>query len=48
MLNAIKYYDLHIYVSMSDCHIPFKKTGIFNGIASLVSGIPGRYMAVNG
>jgi xylulokinase len=49
--GAIKDYDPHIYVGTSDwiiCHIPFKKTDIFHGIAALVSGIPGRYMAING
>jgi len=48
--GAVKNYDTHIYIGTSDwviCHIPFKKTDIFHDIGAVVSGIPGRYLAVN-
>lgn len=29
------------------CHVPFKKTDLFHNMASIPSGIPGRYLLVN-
>jgi len=43
-------YDAHFYIGTSSwltCHVPFKKTDIFQGIASLPSAIPGRYFVAN-
>ncbi|MCD6585153.1 MAG: FGGY-family carbohydrate kinase [Desulfobacteraceae bacterium] len=43
-------YDAHFYIGTSSwltCHVPFKKTDIFRGIASLPSAIPGRYFVAN-
>ena len=40
----------HLYIGTSSwivCHVPFKKTDLFHNIASIPSGIPGRYMMVN-
>ncbi|MFX1287361.1 MAG: FGGY-family carbohydrate kinase [Promethearchaeota archaeon] len=48
--GAVKNYDTHIYIGTSDwvvCHVPFKKTDIFHGIGTILSGIPGRYFAIN-
>jgi len=43
-------YDAHFYIGTSSwltCHVPFKKTDIFRGIASLPSAIPGRYFVAD-
>jgi len=43
-------YDAHFYIGTSSwltCHVPFKKTDIFHGIASLPSAIPGRYFVAD-
>lgn len=43
-------YDAHFYIGTSSwltCHVPFKKTDIIRGIASLPSAIPGRYFVAN-
>ena len=43
-------YEPHIYVGTSSwlcCHVPFKKTDLFNNMASLPSAIPGRYLILN-
>ncbi|NDG83635.1 MAG: xylulose kinase [Proteobacteria bacterium] len=40
----------HLYIGTSSwivCHVPFKKTDLFHNIASIPSGIPGRYLMVN-
>jgi xylulokinase len=40
----------HIYIGTSAwiiSHVPFKKTDLFHNIASIPSGIPGRYLMVN-
>ncbi len=47
---AVKDYEGHIYIGTSSwltCHVPFKKTDIAHSIASLPSGIPGRYLVTN-
>jgi xylulokinase len=44
--GAISDFDGHLYVGTSSwisCHVPFKKTDILRGIASLPSPIPGKY-----
>ncbi len=43
-------YDAHFYIGTSawlTCHVPFKKTDIFRGIASLPSAIPGKYFVAD-
>jgi xylulokinase len=43
-------YDAHFYIGTSSwltCHVPFKKTDILRGIASLPSAIPGRYFVAD-
>ena len=48
--GAVKDFEGHIYIGTSSwilCHIPFKKTDIFNKIASIPSAIPGKYFSVN-
>ncbi len=43
-------YDAHFYIGTSSwltCHVPFKKTDIIHGIASLPSAIPGRYFVAD-
>ncbi|MFZ9596467.1 MAG: xylulokinase [Bdellovibrionia bacterium] len=40
----------HLYIGTSSwmvCHVPFKKTDLFHNMASIPSGIPGRYLLVN-
>ncbi len=40
----------HLYIGTSSwlaCHVPFKKTDVNHGVASLPSAIPGRYLATN-
>jgi xylulokinase len=44
--GCVEDYLAHLYVGTSSwviAHVPFKKTDIFHNIASLPSGIPGRY-----
>jgi xylulokinase len=48
--GAVKDFEAHFYVGTSawlTCHVPFKKTDIVSGIASLPSAIPGRYFVAN-
>jgi xylulokinase len=48
--GAVSDYQAHFYIGTSawlTCHVPFKKTDIFSGIASLPSAIPGRYFVAN-
>lgn len=48
--GAVRDYEAHLYIGTSSwltCHVPFKKTDIFHGIASLPSAIPGRYFIAN-
>lgn len=40
----------HLYIGTSSwliCHVPFKKTDIAHGIASLPAAVPNRYLAAN-
>jgi len=44
--GAVRDFDGHLYVGTSSwltCHVPFKKTDLFHGIASLPSPLPGKY-----
>ena len=44
--GAIDEHSAHLYVGTSSwlsCHVPYKRTDVFNNITSLPSGIPGRY-----
>ena len=44
--GAVDDYKPHLYIGTSSwltCHIPFKKTDIFQNMASLPSAIPGKY-----
>ncbi len=46
--GAVADFAAHVYIGTSSwvsCHVPFKKTDIIHTIASLPSGIPGRYLA---
>ncbi len=48
--GAVADFQGHLYLGTSSwisCHVPFKKTDLFHGIASLPSAIPGRYFAAN-
>jgi len=48
--GAVKDYEPHLYIGTSSwlvCHVPFKKTDLFHNMASLPSGIPGRYLLTN-
>ncbi len=45
--GAVRDFEQHLYIGTSSwltCHVPFKKTDIFHGLASLPSAIPGRYL----
>jgi xylulokinase len=44
--GAVRDFEGHLYVGTSSwltCHVPFKKTDLFRGIASLPSPLPGKY-----
>ena len=48
--GAVRDYETHLYLGTSSwisCHVPFKKTDLFNNMASLPSAIPGRYYIAN-
>ena len=48
--GAVEDFAAHLYIGTSSwltCHVPFKKTDIASGIASLPSAIPGRYFVAN-
>lgn len=48
--GAVRDYDAHLYIGTSSwlaCHVPYKKTDLLHNIASLPSGIPGRYLVTN-
>ena len=43
-------FDGHLYIGTSSwisCHVPFKKTDALTNIASIPSGIPGRYLVAD-
>jgi xylulokinase len=44
--GAVRDFEGHLYVGTSSwltCHVPFKKTDLFHGVASLPSPLPGKY-----
>ena len=48
--GAVGDFEGHLYIGTSSwltCHVPFKKTDIFHGMASLPSAIPGKYFVAN-
>ncbi|NOZ87893.1 MAG: xylulose kinase [Deltaproteobacteria bacterium] len=48
--GAVKDYASHLCVGTSSwltCHVPFKKTSLLHNMATLPSGIPGRYFVAN-
>jgi xylulokinase len=48
--GAVRDFQAHVYLGTSSwltCHVPFKKTDLFNNMASLPSAIPGRYFIAN-
>jgi xylulokinase len=48
--GAVRDFEGHLYIGTSSwiaCHVPFKKTDISHGIASLPSAIPGRYLVAD-
>jgi xylulokinase len=48
--GSVRDFDAHLYLGTSSwisCHVPFKKTDLFNNMASLPSAIPGKYYIAN-
>jgi xylulokinase len=48
--GAVDDFDGHLYIGTSSwisCHVPFKKTDALTNIASIPSGIPGRYLVAD-
>ncbi len=48
--GAVRDGQAHVYLGTSSwitCHVPFKKTDLFNNMASLPSALPGRYFVAN-
>ncbi|MDA8380790.1 MAG: FGGY-family carbohydrate kinase [Actinomycetota bacterium] len=48
--GAVAPYACHLYIGTSSwltCHVPFKRASIANGIATIPSAIPGRYMVAD-
>lgn len=48
--GAVGDYEGHLYLGTSSwlsCHVPFKKTDVLRGVASLPSPLPGRYFVAN-
>lgn len=48
--GAVRDFEGHLYIGTSawlTCHVPFKKTDLLRGVASLPSPIPGRYFVAN-
>ena len=48
--GAVHDFDGHLYIGTSSwvsCHVPFKKTDALTNIASIPSGIPGRYLVAD-
>jgi xylulokinase len=48
--GAVRDFEAHLCVGTSSwlvCHVPYKKTDLFHNMASLPSGIPGRYLLTN-
>tara|TARA_Y100000310_G_scaffold39142_1_gene36733 strand:- start:5402 stop:6976 length:1575 start_codon:yes stop_codon:yes gene_type:complete len=48
--GAVMDFEPHLYVGTSSwitCHVPYKKTDLFHNMASIPSGIPGKYFIAN-
>jgi xylulokinase len=48
--GAVEDFAPHLYIGTSSwisCHVPFKKTSMGTNIASLPSGVPGRYLVAD-
>jgi xylulokinase len=48
--GAVGDYDAHLYIGTSSwisCHVPFKKTDALTNVASIPSGLPGRYVVAD-
>ncbi len=48
--GAVADFEGHLYIGTSSwisCHVPFKKTDALTNIASIPSGIPGRYLVAD-
>lgn len=48
--GAVRDFQAHVYLGTSSwlsCHVPWKKTDLFNNMASLPSALPGRYFLAN-
>ena len=48
--GAVLDYQMHLYIGTSSwmtCHVPFKKTALLSGIATLPSALPGKYFVAN-
>jgi xylulokinase len=48
--GAVRDYEGHLYIGTSSwvvAHVPFKKTDVLHGIASIPCSIPGKYLIVN-
>jgi len=48
--GAVEDYEGHLYLGTSSwlsCHVPFKKTDVMRGVASLPSPLPGRYFVAD-
>src|SRR5580693_1415053 len=48
--GAVADFDGHLYIGTSSwvsCHVPFKKTDALTNIASIPSGVPGRYLVAD-
>lgn len=48
--GAVADYQAHLYVGTSSwltCHVPFKKTDLWQNMASLPAAVPGRYFVAN-
>jgi xylulokinase len=48
--GAVDDFDGHLYIGTSSwisCHVPFKKTDALTNVASIPSGLPGRYLVAD-
>lgn len=48
--GAVLDFQMHLYIGTSSwmtCHVPFKKTNLLSGIATLPSALPGKYFVAN-
>ena len=48
--GAVKDFEPHLYIGTSSwliCHAPWKKTDVLHQMATIPSGLPGKYMLVN-